>query len=134
MKTISRIICCAVALVWMFSATAAEDAVDQGATGEDQATEVPAGDPSGNAAAASAAASSGASAADAVADAAQVPTPPAPRIPVAPYKDKVDRAAVEKRLSDRAARNEKRTAQAAKDAAEREAKRLGQTNTAPNNQ
>ncbi len=48
-----------------------------------------------------------------------VPTPPAPRIAVKPYHDKVSRTKVEKRIEDKAVRTRKRVAEAEKDAAER---------------
>jgi hypothetical protein len=121
MKTISKIACCAVALAWMFSANADEDTFDQG-SGPDQATEA-------------APAAANGTAAVVVADAPEVPTPPAPRITVAPYHDKVNRASLEKRMHDRALRNEKRAADAEKDVADRESRRLqGLTNSAPNGQ
>jgi hypothetical protein len=94
MKSIAKIICCGVALAWMVSATAAEEAA-------------------------------GAAAPDDVV----VPTPPAPRIAVKPYHDKVDRAKVERRLDDKSARTRKRAAEAEKDAAERAARQ--QANPAP---
>jgi hypothetical protein len=66
----------------------------------------------------------------AVPDDVVVPTPPAPRITVKPYHDKVDRAKVERRLDDKSARTRKRAAAAEKDAAERAA-RQQQANPAP---
>ena len=118
MKSIAKIICCTIALAWMYSATAEEEAVDQTSTGEGQVAEgsptVAADVPAADAGAAAPAA--------AAADDAVVPTPPAPRITVTPYRDKVDRAKVEKRLEDRSTRTKKRSAEAEKDVAERAAK------------
>lgn len=96
MKSIAKIICCGVALAWMVSATAAQEAA--GATAPDDVV---------------------------------VPTPPAPRIAVTPYHDKVDRAKVEKRLDDKSARTRKRAAEAEKDAAERARAQPAQANPAP---
>lgn len=109
MKSIAKIICCGLALAWMVSATAAEEAADQ-------------------VAGTSAATNGGAVAPDDVV----VPTPPAPRVAVKPYHDKVDRAHVEKRLDDKSARTKKRVAEAEKDAAERAARaQPAQANPAP---
>lgn len=52
-----------------------------------------------------------------------VPTPPATRVVVKPYHDKVDRAKVEKRIQDNADRTKKRSAEAKKDVTERAAKK-----------
>ncbi len=117
MKSIAKIICCTIALAWMYSATAEEEAVDQTSTGERQVAE---GSPA--VAADVSAADAGAAAPAAAPDDAVVPTPPAPRITVTPYLDKVDRTKVEKRLEDRSTRTKKRTAEAEKDVAERAAK------------
>jgi hypothetical protein len=51
-----------------------------------------------------------------------VPTPPAPRIAVQPYRDKVDRTKVEKRLEDKGNRTKQRAVAVEKDASERAAK------------
>jgi hypothetical protein len=51
-----------------------------------------------------------------------VPTPPAPRVAVKPYRDKINRTKVEKRIENNAAITRKRTATAEKDVAERAAK------------
>ncbi|BBI99714.1 hypothetical protein FGKAn22_14070 [Ferrigenium kumadai] len=48
--------------------------------------------------------------------------PSATRVPVKAYYDKVDRANIEKRIADRAARTKKRSLEAEKDATERAAK------------
>ncbi len=107
MKAIAKIICCGVALAWIHSAAAEEDAVDPAAAGAASATVAAAPD-------------------DAV-----VPTPPAPRVAVTPHKDKVDRARVEKRLTDKSDRTKKRSADAEKDAQERAARQQGTANPAP---
>ncbi len=160
MRTITRVICCGVALAWMYSATAEEEAVEQASTAEGEVADVapsaeggtgPSAPTGGNsrvlAQAAAAAATGGTSAgtaadpaavpadaampAAAPADDAVVPTPPAPRVTVAPYHDKVDRTAVEKRIEDHATRTRQRSAEAEKDVAER-ARQQGQANSAPN--
>ncbi len=102
MKSIPKIICCGVALAWICSATAEEETAGQ-------ATDT------------TLAAAGGAAPAAAAPDDVVVPTPPAPRIAVKPYHDKVDRAKVEKRLTDKSDRTKKRAAEAEKDAAERAA-------------
>lgn len=106
MKAIAKIICGGVALAWMCSAVAEEPAA--GVTGVSPAL---------------AAADADVPATAAAEQDIAVPTPPAPRIAVKPYRDKVNRAKVEKRIEDRAARTKKRTAEAERDAAERAAKR-----------
>ncbi len=112
MKSIAKIICCSVALAWMYSATAEEEAAaDQASTGETQVTQASPG--------AAADPAAGAGPAAAAPDDVVVPTPPAPRVTVMPYQDKVDRARVEQRLQDKATRTQKRSAEAEKDAAER---------------
>jgi hypothetical protein len=108
MKAIAKIVCCGMVLAWVHSAVAEEDAVDPAAG-------------AGGAASATVAAAP---------DDAVVPTPPAPRVAVTPHKDKVDRARVEKRLTDKSDRTKKRSADAEKDAAERAA-RQGTANPAP---
>ncbi len=113
MKSIAKIICCGVALAWICSATAEEETAGQAA---DTAL----------------AAAGGAAPAATPPDDVVVPTPPAPRIAVKPYHDKVDRAKVEKRLEDHATRTRKRSAEAEKDAAERAARaQPAQANPAP---
>lgn len=57
----------------------------------------------------------------AIAETETAPTLAAPKIPVAAKPEKVDRARVEKRLSDRTTKTRNRTAVAEKAAAEREA-------------
>ncbi len=123
MKSIAKIICCGVALAWMCSATAEEETAGQATTADGQVTDATL--------AGAAAAGGGAAPVAAPADDVVVPTPPAPRIAVKPYHDKVDRAKVEKRLEDHATRTRKRSAEAEKDAAERAARQQGQANPAP---
>ncbi len=125
MKAIAKIICCGMVLAWIHSAAADEDAVDQTSAGGQDTTPLAA--PADPAAGAGGAASATVSAAP---DDAVVPTPPAPRVTVMPHKDKVDRARVEKRLTDKSDRTRKRSADAEKDAAERAA-RQGTANPAP---
>ncbi len=121
MKAIAKIICCGMVLAWIHSAAAEEDAVDQtSAGGQDAAPLAAPADPAAAASATVAAAP----------DDAVVPTPPAPRVTVMPHKDKVDRARVEKRLTDKSDRTKKRSADAEKDAAERAA-RQGTATPAP---
>ncbi len=114
MKSIVKIVCCAVAFAWMLGASAEEDSQASAAD-----TQV-AGATSG--AAGTTAAAGGDAAPAAAPDDVVVPTPPAPRIAVTPYRDKVDRAKVEKRLTDKSDRTKKRTAEAERDALERAAK------------
>ncbi len=189
MKSISKIVCCGVAVAWMYSATANEDAAastsaveSEVITLDSEAAETPqvadaaasaqaaggggrvlipkAVGSAGSAPAAAAGATApapadtgaiapaptvagGASdamttaasgvAAPAEADDVVVPTPPAPKIAVKPYHDKVDRASVEKRIEDNATRTKKRSADAEKDAAERKAQQ-GQANPVQSNQ
>ncbi len=120
MKAIAKIICCGVVLAWIHGAAAEEEGVDQTSAGGGSITETPL-----------AAAAGGATSAAAAPDDAVVPTPPAPRITVAPYHDKVDRAKVEKRMDDRSKRTKQRSAEAEKDAAERAARQQGTANPAP---
>jgi hypothetical protein len=146
MKSIAKVICCGVALAWMCSAAAKDADATQAA--EAEVTEVtPAADgvevsalPAGGnsaltqvAAEAAAPASAGATANTVLADAGApapaaaedakvVPTPPAPRIAVKPYHDKINRARVEKRIENNAAITKKRSAVVEKDAADRAAK------------
>lgn len=148
MKSIAKIICCGVALAWMCSATARGEAADTTSDTDGDVTEttsatetgsaLPTGGsssvltqvaggaapaPAGATGPTSIAATGGAAPAPAPAeDAKVVPTPPAPRVVVKPYRDKVDRTKVEKRITDNAARTQKRSADAEKDAAERAAK------------
>lgn len=132
MKSIAKLICCGVALAWMYSAIAEEDAAGQAATADGQVTDAAAA-----AAGTASAPPAGGSTAPAAAatDDVVVPTPPAPRIAVKPYHDKVDRAKVEKRLDDQATRTRKRSAEAEKDVAERAARtQQGQPNPVQNNQ
>lgn len=56
--------------------------------------------------------------------------PVAPRVTVKAYKDKVDRARIEKRLEDRSARSKKRSMKAEQGAAERENQRIQQEKAA----
>jgi hypothetical protein len=136
MRTMTKLVCCGVTALWMTGA-AAEDEGGNGqaaaeetmaAAGGNAATgnsQLLAQSPAGGGATAAAPAANAAPAATdapAVKDAEAVPTPPAPRIAVRPYHDKVDRAKVEKRLEDKAVRTRKRTADAEKDAAERAAR------------
>ncbi len=125
MKSIAKIICCGVALAWMYSATAEEEAADTTSAAEGQVTET-------TSAAAGAGSAlpvgGGAAPAAAAADDVVVPTPPAPRIAVKPYHDKVNRANVEKRIEDNAVRTRKRSAEAEKDVAERAAKTAAMAN------
>ena len=149
MKSIAKIICCGVALAWMCSATAREDAVDTTSDTDGDVTEATSATETGSAlptggsssvltqvaaggaapaptgatgSTSTAAAGGGAPAPAAVEDAPAVPTPPAPRVVVKPYHDKVDRTKVEKRIETNAAQTKKRSADAEKDAAERAAK------------
>jgi hypothetical protein len=116
MKATAKIICFGVALAWLPAAMAAGIVVsDQGGTIVLESVAAPA-------------------------DAAQVQPQPASapasvpvqalpdqggssaaRVPVQPYYNKVDRASIEKRMADRAARAQKRKADAEKDAAGRAA-------------
>jgi len=118
MKSIVKIILCGIAIAWMYSATAEEEGAGQISAGAGADANVPAADAN--------------VAAPAAAEDVTVPTPPAPRIAVAPHRENVDRTQVEKRLEDRSARTKKRTAEAEKDVAERAGKaQQNQTNTAP---
>ena len=119
MKSIAKIICCGVALAWMYSATAREEAADTTSDAEGQVTETTSAAGAGSALPVGGGAAPTAAAADDVV----VPTPPAPRIAVKPYHDKVNRANVEKRIEDTAVRTRKRSADAEKDVAERAAKK-----------
>ena len=123
MKTIVKIVLCGAALAWLQGASADEDAADTAPADATQAVTTPA-------VTQSALGASNAPPADV--DNA-VPTPPAPRIAVQPYHDKVDRAKVEKRLEDKGKQTKQRAATVEKDAAERAAKaQQNQANSPPN--
>lgn len=151
MKPIAKIICCGVALTWMCGASARGEDADTNQAAEVEVTEVaPAADTvevsalptggssniltqtaAGGTTPASADATSNAAlpadalvtpAAPVTEDVKVVPTPPAPRVTVKPYRDKIDRTKVEKRIENNAAITRKRTATAEKDVAERAAK------------
>ncbi len=107
MKFTAKIICCGVALVWMHSAAAEEAA--QASLAQTPAVTA-AADPSA-----------------ATSDDLVAPTPPAPRITVAPRRETVDKAKIEKRMDERSARTSKRTAEAEKDVAERATQQQRQT-------
>lgn len=104
MKTIAKIICGSVALVWLQGVTAA------GMTVSDQGGSVTLQSIGG--------ASQAASAPTVAPDQAQQSA----RVPVRAGTEKVDRARIEKRIKDRAARTQKRKLEAEKDAADRAAK------------
>ena len=118
MKPIAKFICCSIALGWLQGAVAADVAVSEqngsivlemGAAPPDVVQ--PASAPVG--------------ASDIAPPAQAQPGPdaaPATRVPVKAYYETVDRANIEKRMDDRAARIKKRKADAEKDAAERAAK------------
>ncbi len=143
MKSIAKFVCCGVALAWMCSAAAEDDVANPAEVTETTAAAaggaVPASPTGGSgsvltqvAAGAAAPASTGGTAnavqadagaaAPAAEDAKVVPTPPAPRIAVKPYHDKINRANVEKRIENNAAITQKRSAVVEKDAADRAAK------------
>ena len=122
MKTIAKMVLCGVALAWLQSASADEDTTDTAPAVD--ATQVVA------APAVTQSALDASTTAPADVDNA-VPTPPAPRIAVQPYRDKVDRANVEKRLQDKGNRTKQREAVVEKDAAERAAKAQQNQPTAP---
>lgn len=123
MKPIAKIICCSIALGWLQGAAAADVAVSE--QNGSIVMELVAAPPD---------AAQPASAPMGMPDAAQ-PTQaqpgqdaaPVTRVPVKAYYEKVDRANIEKRMDDRAARTMKRKAEAEKDAAERAAKAQTQT-------
>ncbi len=107
MKLFAKIMCCCgVALAWGHGATAGEDAAALGTASAMSSAAAP--------------------------DDTVVPTPPAPRIAVKPYHDRVDRAKVVKRIEDNAKLTRKRSADSEKDAAERAKVRQGQGNAAGN--
>lgn len=112
---IVKIVLCGAALVWLQSAGADEESVDT-APAVDAAQPVVVADPSATQGAAGTAGTAPADVDNAV------PTPPAPRVAVQPYHDKVDRANVEKRLEDKGKRTKQREAVVEKDAAEKAAK------------
>lgn len=125
MKPIAKIICCGIALGWLQAAAAAGEVTvsEQGGSillsleslpDAVQPASAPAGQP----------VSAPARTADA-AQPAQVQdgqgAAPVTRAPARVYYERVDRANIEKRMDDRAARTMKRKAEAEKDAAERAA-------------
>ncbi len=116
MKLFAKIICCGVAFAWMHGASAEEDSPGSPADAQVAGVTSGAAGDGATTTAGGVAAPDGAPPDDVV-----VPTPPAPRIAVKPYHDKVDRAKVEKRLTDISDRTKKRKAEAEKDAAERAA-------------
>jgi hypothetical protein len=139
MKSIAKIICCGVALAWMCSAMAEDDVANpapaageeveaSAAVAEGTVSALPTGGnssfltQSATAGAAPVLADAAAPAPAAAEDAKVVPTPPAPRIAVKPYHDKINRANVEKRIENNAAITQKRSAVVEKDAADRAAK------------
>jgi hypothetical protein len=110
MKLQAKIICGGIALAWLQVATAGDVAVsDQAGTIVLESVSAPADAAQVQLQAASAPAGTQDGGAQA-------------RVPVKPYYDKVDRARIEKRISDRAARTKKRSVEAEKDAATRAAK------------
>lgn len=119
MKTTMKIICCGIGLAWLNGAMAAGVTVsEQGGSVVLESLSAP---PDMGAAS---------SPAPAPAPAGTGPSPQAPaaqdgggaRVTVQPHYEKVDRANIEKRMDDRAARTQKRKADAEKDAAERAAR------------
>lgn len=127
MKPIAKIVCAGIALGWLQGAAAGGVMVSEQngsvvlelvATHPDafQPAPVPAGTPGGAppVAAQPLQAQPGQDAAPGVA--------PVTRVPVEVHYEKVDRANIEKRMADRAARTKKRKAEAEKDAAERAAR------------
>lgn len=121
MKPVAKIICCGIGLAWLHGAMAAEVTVsDQGGSVVLESLSAPPGMAAVAPSPAPASAGTG------------LP-PPAPavqdgggaaRVTVQPHYEKVDRANIEKRMDDRAARTQKRKASAEKDAAERAAREL----------
>ncbi len=128
MRTISKTICFVIVLAWI-QGTGAEEVTVSEQNGaivlESVAASADAAQQAVSAPAAIPAASSPAQAQPAQAQPAQAqPAQAAPsgtRVPVKAYYDKVDRANIEKRIADRAARTKKRSLDAEKDAAERAA-------------
>lgn len=105
MKTIAKLVCCGAALIWGQGAIAAGVAVSEpagaivlelAAAPPDVAASAPAAQPDQG-------------------------VQQATRVPVQANYDKVDRARIEKRIADRAARTKKRTLDAEKNAAARAA-------------
>lgn len=121
MKPIAKIVCVGIALGWLQGAAAGEVMVSEQngsvvlelAAPPEAAQPVPA--PAGTPGAAPPAL------AQPEQGAAQGGAP-VTRVPVKVHYEKVDRANIEKRMADRAARTQKRKAEAEKDAAERAAK------------
>ena len=103
MKPIVKIICCGVALAWMQGATAGEITVAEPT--DAIVIELVAAPPDVAAAAS--------------APVAQPDAQQATRVPIPANYDKVDRARIEKRIADRAARTRNRSQEAEKSAAER---------------
>jgi hypothetical protein len=136
MKSMTKIICCGVALAWMGSAVARGDvanvnqaaevelsAINSAADGVEVSTLQTSGAAPVLADATTAIPADAAVPVPVAAeDAKAVPTPPAPRITVKPYHDKINRANVEKRIENNAAITQKRSAVVEKDAADRAAK------------
>lgn len=130
MKTFVKIIWSGVALACMQSASAGEVAV----TEQDGAIVLEAvGGADGSAQAASAPALASDAALQAPAQSGQSASSSG-RVPVKAYYDKVDRANIEKRLDDRAARTKKRKASAEKESAERAARTQQMNQPAPQEQ
>ncbi len=124
MKMIVKMILCGAALVWLQSAGAEEESVDT-APVVDAAQPVVVADPAATQDAAGATSTAPADVDNAV------PTPPAPRVAVQPYHDKVDRTHVEKRLEDKGTRTKQREAVVEKDAAEKASRAQQNQSTAP---
>jgi hypothetical protein len=97
MKPVAKIICVGIALGWLQGAAAREVTVSNDPVVLELATALPAPAQAGTAA-------------------------PVTRVQVKAHYEKVDRANIEKRMADRAARTKKRKADAEKDVAERAAK------------
>jgi hypothetical protein len=113
MRTVAKTICCGVALMWMQGAGAGDVAVSEQA-GTIVLESVAAQPDAVQSASAPANAPVQAQPEQGASSAA--------RVPVKAYYEKVDRAHIEKRIADRAARTKKRSLEAEKDAAERAAK------------
>jgi hypothetical protein len=138
MKLIAKIICCGIALGWLHGAVAGDVTVSEQngsivlelATPPDapQPAPVPAGT-TGVVPPVQAQPEQGAAP-----SAAPVTGAPVTRVPVKPYYQKVDRANIEKRMDDRAARTKKRKADAEKDVAERAAKARSNRSAEPRRQ
>lgn len=117
MKTMTKIICCGIGLAWLQGAMAAGVTVsDQGGSVVLESLSAPP-DMGGASSPAPAAATGTSPQPPAAQDGV-----PAARITVQPHYEKVDRATIEKRMDDRAARTRKRQADAEKDAAGRAAR------------